>query len=437
MEDRIAHISDPNTIIPAEGCSDLFFRLFNSTYDGICIFEVCGAKVRALYLNDRYFQVIGYSREQYLPYYDNVTITLFEEDEKRIFEHAAECVESGGDFFCEARGYRFDGSIGWFCIRARIVDFIKSENPVFLASINDVTPQKNTENMLRINSERYRILEETSSAFLLDYDWRNDVMTFSPGKDREDIVINNYTSYLRRESPIYDEDVVYFCHTLFKDCRKKGRGYVDVRSMDRDRKNYSVCRIIFSSIEDEYGEVIRVVGRIEELYEATGLIPRFAEETNVRATEYLGEIKKNIAACNDRAFMIVCDIDDFNSFVNKYGKAAGDDVLKLSEQLMKSVFPEGTVIFHYLGDEFVVFAENITESDLHDIADKFRAAFRTAAVNVNGESVNADLTFCAGAAWTVCDEKVNLKDFFITAERALIKAKKAGRDRMHVEKIIY
>lgn len=437
MDERIAHISDPNLIIPADGCTDLFFRLFNSTYDGLCIFEVCGAKVRALYLNDRYFQVIGYTREQYLPYYDNVTITLFEEDEQRIFEHAAECVESGGDFFCEARGYRFDGSVSWFCIRARIVDFIKSDNPVFLASINDVTKQKDIENKLRINSERYRILEETSRAFLLDYDWKNDVMTFSPGEDRKDIVINNYTSYLRRESPIYDEDVVYFCHTLFKDCRKKGRSFVDVRSLDKDRKNYSVCRIIFSSIEDECGEVIRVVGRVEELYEASGLIPQFTEENAVRATAALGKIKDRLALCRDRAFMIVCDIDDFNGFVSKYGKAAGNDVIKLSEQLMKSVFPEGTVIFHYLGDEFVIFAENITESELHDIADKFNAAFTTAAITVGGETVNAGLTFCAGAAWTVCDEKVNLKDFFITAERALIKAKKRGRDKMHVEKIIY
>lgn len=262
-------------------------------------------------------------------------------------------------------------------------------------------------------------------------------MTFSPGKDRNDIVINGYTSYLRRECPIYDEDVVFFCHTLFRDCRKKGRSFIDVRSLDKDRRNYSVCRIIFSSIEDEYGEVIRVVGRVEELYEASRFIPEFAEEKNIRATEALGEIKNRLALCRERAFMAVCDIDDFTSFVKEYGNDAADDVISLFGQLMHSVFPEDTVIFHYLGDEFVVFAENISESDLYDIADRLRAAVRTAAVTVNGKSVNAGLTFCAGAAWTICDEKVNLKDFFITAERALIKAKKEGADRIHVEKIIY
>lgn len=444
MDDRIAHISDPNLITPADNCTDLFFRLFNSMYDGVCIFEVCGAKVKALYLNERYFQVIGYTKEQYLPYYDNVTITLFEEDEKRIFEHAEECVKSGMDFFCEVRGYRFDGSVGWFSIRARVVDFIKSDNPVFLASINDISGQKDTAHKLSINSERYKILEETSSAFLLDYDYINDVMTFSPGKGREDIVIRSYTSYLRRSCPIYDEDVIYYCNVLFKTCRKKGKGFVDVRSLDKNREYYTICRIIFSSIADEFGEIIRVVGRIEVLEEGSGLVARFAEDRASNSvagltdsTTAFGIIKERLPNCRNRCFMVIADIDRFTVFNKKYGKAAADDAVRLSAELIKSVFPENAVIFRYVGDEFVIFAEDISESELYDMIDKLRASCGTAMLELNGESVNVDISFSVGAGWTVCDERVNIKDLFITADRALIKAKKEGGNRMHVEKIIY
>lgn len=444
MDNRIAHISDPNLITPADNCTDLFFRLFNSMYDGVCIFEVCGAKVKALYLNERYFQVVGYTREQYLPYYDNVTITLFEEDEQRIFENAEECLKSGEDFYCEVRGYRFDGSVGWFCIRARAVDFIKSDNPVFLASINDVTSQKETEHKLKINSERYRILEETSSAFLLDYDCENDVMTFSPGKGRDDLVIKSYTSYLRRSCPIYDEDVIYYCNVLFKTCRKKGRGFVDVRSLDKDRSFYTICRIIFSSIADEYGEIIRVVGRIEVIDESSGLIARLAEDRSSNSVAGLsdsasamGVIKERLTHCRSRCFMIIADIDEFTTFNQKFGKEAADDAVKLSAELIKSVFPENSVIFRYVDDEFVIFVEDTDESAVYDMVDKLRACCGTAMLTVNGESISADISFSIGAAWTVCDERVNIKDFFITADRALIKAKKEGGDKMHVEKIIY
>ncbi|MGN1101296.1 MAG: diguanylate cyclase [Huintestinicola sp.] len=444
MDDRIAYISDPNLITPADNCTDLFFRLFNSMYDGVCIFEVCGAKVKALYLNERYFHVIGYTREQYLPYYDNVTITLFEEDERRIFEHAEECVQSGKDFYCEVRGYRFDGSVGWFWIRARVVDFIKSDNPVFLASINDITSQKETEHKLRINSERYRILEETSSAFLLDYDYKNDVMTFSPGKGREDLVIKSYTSYMRRSCPIYDEDVIYYCNVLFKTCRKKGKGFVDVRSLDKDRSFYTICRIIFSSIPDEYGEIIRVVGRIEVIDESSGLVARLAADRTSNSVAGLtdsatamGIIKDRISHCRCRCFMIIADIDGFTEFNERYGKKAADDAVKLSAELIKSVFPDNSVIFRYVGDEFVIFAEDINEGEMYDMVNRLRASCGTAMLTVNGESICVDISFSIGAAWTVCDERVNIKDFFITADRALIKAKKEGGSKMHVEKIIY
>lgn len=444
MDNRIAHISDPNLITPTDNCTDLFFRLFNSMYDGVCIFEVSGAKIKALYLNERYFQVIGYTREQYLPYYDNVTITLFEEDEKRIFDNAEECIKSGNDFYCEVRGYRYDGSVGWFCIRARVVDFIKSDNPVFLAAINDITAQKDTEHQLSINSERYKILEETSSAFLLDYDYKKDIMIFSPGKGRDDIVIPSYTSYLRRNCPIYDEDVIYYCNVLFKTCRKKGKGFVDVRSLDKGRSFYTICRIIFSSIADEYGEIIRVVGRIEVIDESTGLVARLAADRSSNSVAglsdsatALGNIKNRLTECRSRCFMIVADIDGFTEFNQKYGKTAADDAVRLSAEIIRSVFPENSVIFRYVGDEFVIFIEDTSESDVYDMIYKLRAACKMAMLTVNGESVSVDISFSVGAAWTVCSERVNIKDFFITADRALIKAKKEGGDKIHVEKIIY
>ncbi|MCI7767299.1 MAG: sensor domain-containing diguanylate cyclase [Oscillospiraceae bacterium] len=445
MDKRIADISDPKIITPADGCTDLFFRLFNSMYDGVCIFEVCGTKVKALYLNERYFQVVGYTREQYLPYYDNITITLFEEDEKRIFEKAYECLEKGTDFFCEVRGYRFDQSVGWFCVRARAVDFIKSDNPVFLASINDITEQKKTEHMLSLNTERSRILEETSTAFLLDYDWVNDTMTFSPARDRENIVIPAYTSYLRREScPIYDEDVIYYCKVLFNVCRKQGKEVVDVRSLNKKLNEYSICRIIFSSIADEYGSVFRVVGRIEEIDERSGLIARLAADRSSNSIAGLPDsesalsvIRHRLSECHSRCFMAVADLDDFTEFNKKYGKAAADNAILLAAELIKKTFPENAVIYRYVSDDFVIFLEDITESALYDMVDKLRAACQTAMLTLNGESKNAVLSFSVGAAWTVCRDKVNIKDFFITADRALIKAKKECKGSMYVEKITY
>lgn len=74
MDKKITDITDPSIIVPADNCKDIYFSLFNSMYDGLSVFEVCGNKIRALYLNERYFDNVGYSLEQYTPYIENVTL---------------------------------------------------------------------------------------------------------------------------------------------------------------------------------------------------------------------------------------------------------------------------------------------------------------------------------------------------------------------------
>ena len=444
MDKRYAEISNPNIIIPADNCSDLFFRLFNSLNDGICVFEVRGKKIRALYLNDRYFEIIGFTKEQYLPYYDNVTVTVFKEDEERILEKAKKCLETGKDFICEARGYRYDGSINQLCIKAKCVDFIKSDYPVFLASISDISALKKTEQLLSIKTERSRILEETTGAFLIEYDCINDVMVFSRGKDLDDVIITSYSSYLRRDCPIYDDDLLYYCNALFKVCRKKDREVVDVRSFDRKRNEYSVCRIILSSITDDYDRVIRVVGRIEIVDEKSGITARLAEDRKCNSVAglpdsltALGLIKERLECCGKHCFMAVADIDNFTRFNELYGKETADNAIMLAAELIKDVFGEQAIIFRYVGDEFVIFIEDISESTLYDMVDKLRAACRTAMLTAEGGTCSAEISLSVGAAWTSCDKKVSVKDFFITADKALIKAKTDGKNRMYVEKIIY
>ncbi len=135
--------------------------------------------------------------------------------------------------------------------------------------------------------------------------------------------------------------------------------------------------------------------------------------------------------------MAVADLDNFTEFNEKYGRAAADDAILLAAELIKGVFSGTAIVYRYVGDEFVIFLEDTTESALYDRVDKLIAACRTAMLTLNGESQSAALSFSVGAAWTVCSEKVNVRDFFITADRALIKAKKEGRSRMYVEKITY
>lgn len=443
MDRQIAEIMDLSSKVPDENCCDFYKQLLNSLYDGISLFEFCGNKVKAIYLNQRYFENVGYTPEQYLPYFDNITVTLFEEDEQRIFDTAKRCVEENTDFNCDVRGYRYDGTVGWFNVRARIVDFIKRDGIVFLASINDVTTEKQLQHRLSINEERYRILEETTSTFLYIYNCADDVMTFSSHSGAQEVVISNYSGHLRKSDQIHPEDVNYYFNAISKACRKQCKSYIDIRSLNKECTEYVPCRNYISSIPDEYGDIISVMGRIE-LLEDAGVTAELMCNNEYEIFDFMCSphegidlINNKISKGNAKGFLAVIDIDDFSGFNKKYGPETSDNAVKLAAELICCIF-EDAVIFRYTGDQFVVYMENITESELYEMEEKLRLAGEMINLSDNSSCTDSlSMTFSTGAAWTVNSEKTTFKDYFITADKALFRAKKAGKNRMYVEKIIY
>lgn len=437
MDNRIADITDPSVIVAADNCTDLYFKLFNNMYDGLSVFEYCGSKVRALYLNERYFENVGYTKEQYRPYYDNITVTLLEEDEKKIFKCVNDCMKSGKDIRCDVRGYKADGSVGWFCVKARPVDFIKSANPVFLATITDITERKKLD--LMINSERYRILKETVSALLFEYKPFDDRMIFSHG-DIGEYVIENYTVYLRKGNRIHPHDVNYYFNTLSRACRKTSKGFIDLRSYYSAENGYAHYRVFYSSIADEYGSVISVVGRVEPISRERGTQPvsvrQDSRETFGLSTAHEGMplIESKIASSNSTGFLAIIDVDDLSEINEKFGEETGTRIIRTAAGILSDIFTDA-VIFRYYGDEFVVYIENITETQLFEMFDRLLLAAKNTALKDN----IPDFTFSAGFAYAKNnpEKKIQVKDYFITADKALFKAKQDGKNRMYSERVIF
>lgn len=441
MDTRISNITDPSIIVPADNCTDLFFNLFNNLYDGLCLFEFSPTgKVKALYLNESYFDAVGYTKEQYLPYFDNITVTLFEEDEEKLIGLVRKSLSEGTGIFCHVRGYRYDGSVGWFSIRATQIDFVKSDNPVYLTSINDITDIIETSHQLTINRARFKLLEETSNVYIFEYSPQTDVMTFSPGQNRPDIRVEAYSSYLRRNDQLYPLDAICFFSALSKAIRKEYKGFTDVRSYNREKTDLMPFRLYYSSIADDSGTVISVVGRIEMLKEGTA---HFLSESNdsrcgilPAPSEAMPLIEKKIESHADNAFMLMIDIDDFAEFNDRYGEENASNAISLAASMIGSIF-SGAVIFRYIGDEFAVFAEGLTERELYDRIDKLRAALATMELEINGEKVNTPLTLSIGASWAANSSKTNIKDYFITADKALLTAKREGKNRLESVKIFF
>ena len=52
----------------------------------LLLYELCPDRVRSLYFNKKYYEMVGYTKEQYEQYADSVTSTLYGDSAEIIFE---------------------------------------------------------------------------------------------------------------------------------------------------------------------------------------------------------------------------------------------------------------------------------------------------------------------------------------------------------------
>ncbi|MCC8043572.1 MAG: PAS domain-containing protein [Oscillospiraceae bacterium] len=337
MEQILENITNPALIPLVDNFTgEMYTGIFNSMYDGFAFFEFRNNKVRALYVNESYFATVGYTKEEYLPYLDNITVTLFEEDEEALFQKVLECLENKSTLNTEVRGYRGDGSVGWFNIRARQVDYVKSDYPVFVATVMDYTRTKQVEQELALTRERCRIIEETTDTFLFEYKVFEDTMLFYVGMDEPHRVIENYTRFMHTSPMVYKDDISFFYTILMLASRGVVRGHIDYRTTSLQTGYYTWCRAFYSGVTDDRGNVVSVLGRLENLEEndeySLNAAKRFnpmydgTDETTglPRVRTAVKKAEEVLAGATGRFFFILADMDDYSEYVNTHGKEQGD-----------------------------------------------------------------------------------------------------------------
>lgn len=408
---------------------------------GVAIYELCPDRVRSLYFNKKYYEMVGYTEEQYEQYADSVTSSLYGDSAEMIFEKAGRSVKTGETFYAECKGRRFDVSDIWVLVKAKLVDFIESEHPVFLAIVQDITNRKQAEYENAVNLERYRILEATSNAVTFEYDIPDDIMTFSYSGGRADSAnrsISNYAEVSKRTKIVYPDDAAKFYAALKKAGKKPVSCMtLDYRSTIIDQNSYRWVRTCYSSVADASGKVIKVLGRTQdiddekrehqrmtqlvEIDSTTGLLNKLATTNHIQ--RLIGE------KTSAKSFFIMIDIDDFKAFNDTYGHSFGDEVLRAVGKTLSTKF-RNNIIGRFGGDEFIVFARAVSESV---VVDKFEDFLKiVGATEIGGKQY--EIKCSIGIAWSDRSD-IDYSRYFDEADEQLYKAKKAGKCRICHKKI--
>lgn len=408
---------------------------------GVAIYELCPDRVRSLYFNKKYYEMVGYTEEQYEQYADSVTSSLYGDSAEMIFEKAGRSVKTGETFYAECKGRRFDGSDVWVLVKAKLVDFIESEHPVFLAIVQDITNRKQAEYENAVNLERYRILEATSNAVTFEYDIPDDIMTFSYSGGRADSAnrsISNYAEVSKRTKIVYPDDAAKFYAALKKAGKKPVSCMtLDYRSTIIDQNSYRWVRTCYSSVADASGKVIKVLGRTQDIDDEKREHQRMTQLVEIDSTTRLlnklattNHIQRLIGEkTSAKSFFIMIDIDDFKAFNDTYGHSFGDEVLRAVGKTLSTKF-RNNIIGRFGGDEFIVFARAVSESV---VVDKFEDFLKiVGATEIGGKQY--EIKCSIGIAWSDRSD-IDYSRYFDEADEQLYKAEKAGKCRICHKKI--
>jgi diguanylate cyclase (GGDEF)-like protein len=136
-----------------------------------------------------------------------------------------------------------------------------------------------------------------------------------------------------------------------------------------------------------------------------------------------------------RYAIAMVDIDHFKSFNDTHGHAAGDVVLR--EVAARVRRHAGGVPYRYGGEEFCILFEDAAVDHADDLLESVRAAIEARAIRIRpigrdgkpGKPKDVKVTASIGVA-DRSDKRKTPKDVITAADKALYKAKGAGRNRV-------
>lgn len=120
------------------------------------------------------------------------------------------------------------------------------------------------------------------------------------------------------------------------------------------------------------------------------------------------------------------DIDHFKAINDSHGHAAGDQVLVAFAQRVRSLLRKSDFIGRLGGDEFVAVLPSTSETDALHVAENIRSALNDMQVNLKEQHIQ--FTVSIGLAVQLPSTPLSIQDLLSEADKALYKAKQAGRN---------
>ncbi|MGM0533043.1 MAG: GGDEF domain-containing protein [Campylobacterota bacterium] len=126
--------------------------------------------------------------------------------------------------------------------------------------------------------------------------------------------------------------------------------------------------------------------------------------------------------------IIIIDLDDFKLINDKNGHLAGDKVLIYVAKLLKSLVRQGTKVYRFGGEEFIIV---LNRTDLDEAVKVANRTVKSIAKN-KLKFKDSIITITASLGVTKYTEGDNYETLFQRADKAMYEAKSKGKSRVEI-----
>ncbi|MEA3372408.1 MAG: diguanylate cyclase [Campylobacterota bacterium] len=390
------------------------------------------------YVSESLETVFGYSPKVFLDGDLQYAQLIHKDDLQQVFEevqiHSNDKVASFQHQDYRIR--RHDDTYAWIADTTRIIYNEEGEITHYIGYIVDITDQKEKEQELREYTERFNLAIESTRDGLWDWNLKTDQLFCSPTL----IAMLGYNEKAFKadidslKKLIHPDDIQAAEENMQKHLDGKSEYYEGEYRIMTEKGNYKWILNRAKVLFDKTGDAYRVIGfftdidrrkemeiKLEHLSVTdplTGLLNRNG------LTGRFNIFKQSAKRFHRKMALFYIDLDGFKTINDTLGHTAGDEILIIISDRLKTMTRHNEIVARLGGDEFVIFIPEFEhDKDLINLAERLVESCEQPIKLTTAEVM---IGMSIGIALMEYDE--SLDNMLSRADKAMYLVKKSGKN---------